>query len=318
MDTLGIAPLQGEMQMVDLNRLEQEADEMLDAMESENASPEEVKVEQGQPTEASDDTQAIKEPLSDSEPKQDNTIENEKPQERDPLEVAEERVANAQKRMTQATQEAADLRKQVQSLTQTVEELKQQPAQQPDNAINSQEGNALEKLDSLASEFEDFAPLVNAIRSIQNQVVSLQQSAEKTEQQVQQDQAKQAESEYMNAITAVHPDAETIALSPDFDAWLVSKPSFFRQNVFGTGQPNSAGTPEQVNFVLSQYKQSIAPSQQTSKLEEAKKLATPSVRSKTETIKPKPTFTREQINNMSLAEYEANEAAIDEWLYANG
>jgi hypothetical protein len=304
------------MQMVDLDRLEQEADEALDEMALSEVSPEGTEVEQDQPTEEPKDTQAEDGTSTESEPTTDSTIEDENTQERSQLEVAEERVANAQQRMTQATQEAADLRKQNFELTEIVNQLRSASVQSPDNASNPQEsGDLLQQLEGLATEYEDFAPLVNAIRTVQSQVGNLQQSAESSKQEAAVATANSARDKYMSEITSVHPDAETVAASPDFDAWLSTQPGFFRDNVYGTGQPNSAGTPEQVSYVISAYKSKQQASQPTSKLEEAKKLVTPSVRSQTHTDKPKPTFTQDQIANMSLAEYEANEEAIDAWLY---
>ena len=299
---------------MDISRLEAEADEALEAMLTKEEAPKETETEQGQPVEVIEDTLT-----DDVAPKEEYEPQNEEAQSKtdvdqpkSELEVVEERLANAQRRMTQATQEAADLRRINAELTEKVNTLEASTAKQPDNAID--DASALDKLDEVAKEFEDFAPLVTAIRQIQNQVGNIEQTTHQVQQKTAQQEAQEASQAYENAIVSVHPDAFELAGSDALKSWLLSQPPFFSKYLFGDGAPNSAGTPEQVNYVLTKYKQETAKPATPNKVEEAKKLATPNVRSQGQTPNSKPNYTPQQIANMSLKEFEKYESEIDDWM----
>lgn len=297
---------------MDIDRLEAEADEALEAMTGTKEAPQEQVTEPDQPENVIEDTPTEvqtpkEEPDTQNEEAQSKTDESESKSE---LDVLEERLSNAQRRMTQATQEAADLRRMNAELTEELNTLKSQ-ATQPDNAeLNA---SAVDKLDEVAKEFEDFAPLVQAIRQIQNQVGNIEQTTNQVQQKTAEQEQQEASKAYENAITSVHPDAFELAASEQLKSWLLSQPPFFSEYLFGNGQPNSAGTPEQINYVLTSYKQSLKPNT-PNKVEEAKKLATPNVRSQGQPTNSKPNYTPQQIANMSIKEFEKYESEIDEWM----
>lgn len=296
---------------MDIDRLEAEADKALEAMLTPKEAPKEQVTEPDHPENVIEDTPTeVETPKDDATQNEEAQSKTDEEQPKSEQEAVEERLLNAQRRMTQATQEAADLRRLNAELTERVNALEAQTVKNPDT--QDDDASAFDKLDEVAKEFEDFAPLVNAIRQIQGQIGNIEQTTNQVKQKTAEQEAQEASKAYENAIISVHPDAFELAQSDGLKNWLLEQPPFFNQYLFGDGTPNSAGTPEQVNYVLSQYKGSIKPP--VSKVEEAKKLATPNVRSQGQTTNSKPNYSPQQIANMSLAEFEKYEAEIDDWM----
>lgn len=308
---------------MDIEKLEREADEQLDSMMNGEAPT--------QPEEGNDPPEAeaadTQQPEPDEHPEANASEPNDAGKEVEPAqtdEVAElkgevqkleERYVNAQRRMTQAIEEAADLRKENASLRGEINSLKA-ASTKPDDAGQGDVDDMVEKLTSMTNEYPDFAPLAEATRKALEKVGAVEKTVEMTERQHAENQAKAEYDAYMAAITSAIPDAQLIAQSPEFDAWLAGKPGFYRKAVFGNGEPGSAGTADEVVAVLSEYKQSLAPPK-PNKVEEAKKLATPTVRTQQPAVDEKPSFTPRQIANMSLEEFAKHEDQIDEWMAAN-
>lgn len=305
---------------MDIEQLEREADEQMDSLINGEAPTQPQEGIDPPETEAADTQQPKPDEHPEANANEPNDAGNEvEPAQTDDVatlkgEIAklEERYVNAQRRMTQAIEESADLRKENARLRDEINDLKT-ASTTPDDAGQGGGDDMIAKLSAMSNEYPDLAPLVEATRKAFEKVGAVEKTVEKTEKQHAENQAKAEYDAYMATITSAIPDAQLIAQSPEFDAWLAGKPGFYRKAVFGNGEPGSAGTADEVVAVLSEYKQSLAPPR-PNKVEEAKKLATPTVRTQQPAVDEKPSFTPEQIKNMSLEEFEKHEAQIDEQL----
>jgi chromosome segregation ATPase len=271
--------------------LNREADEMLLEMLGDSA-PKVEEVEPDQPIETSEDT--VTDPVG-----KPTEQPPEVGQDKDPLELAQERIANAQRKMTEATQEASSLRRQVAELQQKVAQLQDQLTQQP----KSSEGE-IDTLDELAEEYPNIvAPLIDRIRKLEGKLGEVDTKFSETEAQAQEREAEQAQKAHFDAILSAHPDAMDVANSDAMQAWLAGRPPMDQQVL-------QSGTAADVIDLLHRFKSSQAKPAQESKLDRAREVATPNPRSMTEKTS-KPTFTRQQIANMSMEEFRRNETAID-------
>lgn len=206
-----------------------------------------------------------------------------------------ERYKNAQARMTQATQEAAQLRREL-------EALRQQAIAPPQRQIPNEDEEDLSKW---MQEYPDFAGPI--VKKLNKQQAILKQLEEQNAQLRAQNETVQRDS-FKQVVSAVHPDVGDIVNSDDFHGWLARQPK-------GISQMAHNGSADDVIYVLNQYKGSINAPRTSSKLDEARRVATPNVRNAstgasnaTGQLK---SFTREQIAAMSEKEFEANEEAID-------
>ena len=123
--------------------------------------------------------------------------------------MAEERIKNAQSRMTKATQEAADLRKEIMALRQQNAELGTQLVE-----VSVEKNVAKETLDNLREEYPDFAvPILDEIGDIRAELnqYRTQVDAEKSQNTLQ---------EHFSTIEQSHPDMNDIVTSDDFAGWL--------------------------------------------------------------------------------------------------
>lgn len=75
---------------------------------------------------------------------------------------------------------------------------------------------------------------------------------------LEQKQAYDAYQEHINAITSVHPDAQSIVNSNEFVDWVKTQPSYIQPSIVAVVEQGSA---EQVNELLSNYKASLPQAQ---------------------------------------------------------
>jgi len=277
--------------------LHREADEMIDEMLREQ-TPEQESEGIDQPEQSSEDTASQQQ---SNQAEQTQTVTEQV--ERDPLEIANERVANAQRKMTEATQETASLRRQVSELNQKIAQLTEQFSSPSDSS-------EIDSLTDLANEYPDIvAPMLDRIRQLEGKLNEVDGKFEHTEsQQVEQRAAAERETHF-NKILDAHPDAMALAQSNEMQVWLAGRPPFDNQIL-------QNGTADDVNDLLTRFKAAQTPVYKESKLDQAKRLATPTPRSVTEKT-AQPTFTRQQINSMSNSEFLRNEKAIDD-AFADG
>lgn len=76
-------------------------------------------------------------------------------------------------------------------------------------------------------------------------------------------QAKDAAAEHYDAIYGKHPDADSIAQSTEFAAWVNAQPSAVRNAYWGLFDAKTGGTAEEIVEVFDAFKASTAPSSTT-------------------------------------------------------
>lgn len=225
------------------------------------------------------------------------------------LKNAEERIRNAQARMTHATQEAAELRRlnqeqssnsdserlkeEVDRLKQEISDIKAKPVAEASND---------QSLDAALADYPDVVgPLVAELNKFGDR---LGQVEGKVTAESDRSAAEASQVNHEDAIKRSYPDFIEIVRTDDFHGWLKRQvPSV--QKIFTTGAP------EDCVWLLDQYTAAVG----VTEPDIDKPTATPSpARSRNRPPQRKPRFTREQINNMTPQEYEENEGEIDKAL----
>ena len=240
--------------------------------------------------------------------KAESTTEASDDAEQDALTVknADKRIKDAQRRMTKATQEAAQLRRDNESLRDKVTSLSGEVAKL--KAITQAPTATDADLARLQEEYPDLAkPLIAQLHSLKAEQESAKAQQEELRKHAQTDQAKQSEIEHREAISAVHPDAWQLAGQVDFREWLADQPSYKRAVV-------ETGSAEDVIDLLHEYKATLAPPPPKPTLETAKEIAEPTTRSTKAKPQGKKTWTRAEIDQMSMQEFIDLQPQIDEAL----
>lgn len=293
---------------VDPEQLEREAEELWKQMNAQNAEPDQAKPEVADTTPAQDEAENT--PAESAETVEDGY---EAPQEEDrgdpnpddgededlqkQLRIANERVKNAQARMTKATQEAADLRRTVTELQQTVASLQSQVAQ-----AATQKDEVDDELRTLAEEYPDIAqPLLKKLSK-------LEETVSEYRTRIETEKSQSTLQSHFDTIRRSHPDMDEIVVSDDFNGWLERQSPIWQRIA-------QEGSAEEVIDLLSSFKVAIgtSPQQPESKVEKARRVAEPSL---PKARKPDPNagkriWTREEITRMPLAEFEKRQAEID-------
>lgn len=202
------------------------------------------------------------------------------------LRIAEERIHNTQSKMHQIAQEKAELKRKLDAAT---AELAQ--AKQPPKAYN---------IEQLSTEYPDIIPpLLSEIGQLRQELSAITGSVKDTVSRIDANEASAADNKHIADILAVHPDAIAVRSSPEFEGWIAGQPRALQAII-------ESGTSSDVNWLLSQYKGKP----ETSK---PKPQISPDLpRARTAATEGKPRFTRDQIKNMSVAEFTKYESAIDE------
>lgn len=285
-----------------LEQLEKEADDLLNQLV---AKPE---PETGEPADAGQKDEA--KPVT-AEPVPEVTQEE--------AFVSEERYKNAQARMTQATQESAELRRQVAVLQQQVEQLSSQPAPAQPEKDTAQKPDYKVTLKSLVAEYPELlGPVVagfeaqdSTIHELQRRLDEVQRGTVDTMQRVRGREENDAYNQHKSTIKALHPDAYDIAQTDDFQGWIARQTPMVQQAV-------TNGTAADVVDVLNRYKgQAAQPRTEQrnasqSRADDARASAQPvTPRARQQPTNAQPRFTRAQIASMSPAEFAKNEPEID-------
>jgi len=251
-------------------------------------------------------------PTENVEPNEGTSIESSDEgvpsQQIDPNEyVPTERYKNAQARMTQATQEASDLRREVAALQAQVSAVQGQgpqstPQRDPILSANSPE------LAKLRSEYPEFAgPIVDVLEKQQKVIADLRAQSDNVAAST--DEVRKTT--FIQAVQAAHPDMESVVSSDDFKGWLYRQPQFV-QNAVVSGDPASAVK------IIDMYKEEAPGTpghpDKAALLDAARQVASPAVGRNPQppTAQPKIQFTRGQIAAMSPDEFSKNETAIDQ------
>lgn len=215
------------------------------------------------------------------------------------LEKAERAMKGAQAKMTHATQEASELRKQNADLVQTLTDLKSQLAE-------SKRDNA--KLQQLREDYPDFAPVLDELTRTQEEMQNQRDALAAQEQRALEDVQRQAQDAHFERIRAVHPDVEDITQTSDWALWLDSQDAQIQEWI-------NSGTSNDVNAVLSQFKEDLgvkAPTPQESSLERAKAVAEPKMPKarKANATGERKTWTVDEIMRMPNDVFEKHQAEI--------
>ena len=254
----------------DPERLEAEAKELYEQMtkskegtpkadqpsEDTPDEPEELLVDAPDPTDKAETTadEDVEEDSQRGDTESDDTIA---------LQKAEKAMKGAQARMTKATQEAADLKRQNADLIKSLTELKGQLVES-----SKDEG----KLAQIREDYPDLAgPLLDELKRTQDEVGKAKEAIANQEQEKTQELENQAHSEHFERIRMAHPDVDQLIDTSDWLNWLEDSDSQTKEWI-------QTGSSNDVNSVLNRFKADMGqpistPQEQT--LERAKKVAEP-------------------------------------------
>jgi len=248
-------------------RLEAEAKELMEQYQN-AANPTPVE-EQPEVVEEEETLQAAPEPEDTAE----ELVVDKAPEEplesgevdtlRSALEKAEKAMKGAQSRMTKATQEAADLRRQNDDMLKSLTELKGQLAEKERDTA---------KLAQIREEYPDIAgPLLDELSRTQAEVQSAKEALTAQERYRNEELQARAAEEHFNRIRAVHPDVDELIATSDWMNWLETQDAATHQWV-------EQGSSNDVNAVLSRFKDEMGlrpPTPQERSLEKARAVAEP-------------------------------------------
>ena len=249
-----------------------------------------------------------------AEPTEVDTSAPDQEEEPKPETVELSRYKNLQAKMTQATQENAELRRTLAALQDQVNQL-QQAQQTPPEQITSDD-------DELGTVMEDYpeiaGPLVKKNKMLEQKISQLEQmltGVKQTSDRYVQNEQKTAEEQHWNAIRAGVPDYDELVSDDNVNnviEWVNSQAPIIKQGFF-------QGSAADVVTVFNMYKQAQGlPVEKPDNLAAAKEAATPRLpKNPTKPTSNKTTFTREQITKMSMDQFMKHEAEIDAAM-ANG
>lgn len=216
------------------------------------------------------------------------------------LQKAEKAMKGAQSRMTKATQETADLKRQNADLLVLLTELKSE-------AAKSERDSG--KLDQLREDYPDLAaPLLDELARTQTQLDAQKEALAKQEQSKIDAQTDKAAQAHFDRIEAEHPDVNDLIETADWLNWLEDQD-------YATKQWIQTGSSNDVNSVLYRFKADMGVEVQTPQervLAKAKAVAEPKL-PKARTPKTKggqKLWTVDEIKRMPNQEFEKHQAEI--------
>lgn len=213
--------------------------------------------------------------------------------------VSQNRVKAAQARMHQATQEAANLRKEIQQMREYLKREEERPDQEVKQAtkrardevsIPAMEGMTPEEIARLSSEYPDLGQVFKVVGGLQDINAALRDQVERMKEQqaditgtVQEDRAERGRAQWMSAITEVHHDAASIQGSDEWKGWVDTQPVYIQRAVY------EGATAKDMVDIISRFKGDMGISaeteeggdepapQRSSKLEQARRVASPNL-----------------------------------------
>jgi len=287
----------------DPERLEAEAKEMMAQMMNPEPEPEasdtqELEEEPAQeaPFEPEDTAELVAEAVPEEE-SESGEVDSEADQR---IAKAEKAMKGAQAKMTKATQEAADLRKQVSSLIESVTELKGQLA-------DSKRDN--EKLQQVREDYPDVAgPLLDELDSVRARLDEQAALADQQQQALSQENERKAADAHFSRIAEAHPDYAEVTQTSDWALWLDEQGPDVHMWV-------EQGSSNDVIAVLNEFKASMGvqlPTPQEKALARAKEAAQPKMPKarKANVAGEKKTWTVQEIMDMPLDQFEKHQNEI--------
>tara|TARA_B110000093_G_C12902643_1_gene381083 strand:+ start:394 stop:1311 length:918 start_codon:yes stop_codon:yes gene_type:complete len=216
------------------------------------------------------------------------------------LQKAEKAMKGAQSRMTKATQEAAELKRQNADLFKSLTELKGQLVQQERDDS---------KLAQLREDYPDLAnPLLDELKRTQDEVLSHKEALDAEKQRKIDEQDAQLVSAHFARIEAEHPDVNTLIETADWLNWLEEQSADTKEWI-------QAGSSNDVNTVLYKFKSDMGlkpPTPQERALERARSVAEPQLPKsrKPKTKAEKASWSVDEITRMPNSEFEKHQEAI--------
>jgi len=291
----------------DPDRLEAEADELLNKMRAVTTEPEasdnqevqlELVPEAPEPTDMAETVATDTDHTEGGDSDDDLRLEVQK---------ANKAMKGAQSRMTKATQEAADLKRQNADLLATLTELKSEfDDRKKDDS----------KLSQLREDYPDLAaPLLDELERTQGQIASQQEAlAEQAQGKIDEKNEKIAEAHF-DRIESEHPDVNDLVETADWLNWLDEQDAPTKQWI-------QSGSSNDVNTVLHRFKADMGVVVQTPQeraLAKAKAVAEPKMPKarKPKTEGGKKVWTVDEIKRMPIAQFEEHQAEIMEAMGTN-
>lgn len=296
------------MAKVNPEKLEAEAQEMMAQMKGEVEAP---PVEDMPEAEPQAEAQAPEEPADTAEEPVAAPVEDERGELSETelaLKKADERYKNAQRKMTQATTEAKELRRLHEQTMAELGELKRQLAEKDVD---------LEKLKQVREEYPDLAaPILDQVERTQAQVAETNAELEQLRQMRDQETHAKAQEQHMALIREAHPDLDSVVESGDWADWLEV------QNDEMQRYAESGNVPEVV-YLLNKFKSDMGfgqPTPQERALDKAKAVAEPKLPKsrKPDTGAGQKIWNASDIKAMSLKDFESHRGEIMEaWKQRN-
>lgn len=290
---------------VDPAKLEAEAQEMMARIKGQVEEPQEEdtpeqpvpEVEAQAPEEPAETAEEPVEALTEDDSGEASEVDS-------AVKKAEERYKNAQRKMTQATTEAKELRRLHEQAMAELGNLKRQLAEKDVD---------LEKLKQVREEYPDLAaPILDQMERTQAQVAETNAELEQLRQMREQEAISQAQDAHMARIREAHPDLDDIVQSGDWADWLEVQDASIQSWI-------ESGSSNDVNAALYKFKRDMGfgqPTPQERVLEKAKAAAEPKLPKsrKPDTGAGQKVWSAADIKSMSLKDFEANQGALmDAW-----
>jgi|TARA_R110000744_G_scaffold22742_2_gene58000 chromosome segregation ATPase len=291
----------------DPERLEAEADELMNKMRAVTTEPEasdnqevqlELVPEAPEPTDTAETVATDTDHIEGGDSDDDLRLE---------IQKANKAMKGAQSRMTKATQEAADLKRQNADLLATLTELKSEfDDRKKDDS----------KLSQLREDYPDLAaPLLDELERTQGQIANQQEAlAQQAQSKVDEQNEKIAEAHF-DRIQSEHPDVNDLVETADWLNWLEEQDAPTKQWI-------QTGSSNDVNTVLHRFKADMGVVVQTPQeraLAKAKAVAEPKMPKarKPKTEGGKKVWTVDEIKRMPIAQFEEHQAEIMEAMGTN-
>ena len=223
------------------------------------------------------------------------------------IQKANKAMKGAQSRMTKATQETADLKRQNADLLKVLGELKSEAeARTKDDS----------KLNQLREDYPDLAaPLLDELERTQSQVASQQEALTQAAQRKIDEQNEQVAAAHFGRIETEHPDVNSLIETADWLNWLEDQDGATKQWI-------QTGSSNDVNTVLHRFKADMGVEVQTPQeraLAKAKAVAEPKMPKarKPKTAGGKKVWTIDEIKRMPISQFEEHQAEIMEAMGTN-
>lgn len=287
------------MAKVNPEALEAEAQEMIReakglSAEPEGDTPQEPEARRSTAPKESADTAESEQEIH-SEDTGDDVSEEELAQKK-----ADDRYRNAQRKMTQATTEAKELRRQNEQIIAEMEKLKNQLAEKDVD---------VQALKQVREEYPDLAaPILDEMERTQAKVAEATGALEQLQQMRHDEAQRTAQSAHMDLIRESHPDLDSIVGTGDWDDWLELQNGQVHQWV-------ESGSSNDVIAVLTKFKVDSGyaqPTPQERALEKGRAAAEPKLPKsrKPNTGSGKQAWSVADITKMSNTDFEKNQEAI--------